>query len=181
MARTRRQRGGRANSNTVASLFSTNQNSPSRRSTAVRLLGTNQSRRSLSQQMSLYGLSPKRLEFLEHSLSKYMRRNPRIMNKLKKEKGGVCIHNEFPRVNMAKQEYMIVFSKRSVDNYKIQRVIMVALRPYNKGQPIQIEERPNSIASLIDEDGVLVGYKRMEDSQPIVNLFANYMNPACAD
>jgi hypothetical protein len=103
------------------------------------------------------------------------------MNKLKREKGGVCIHNEFPRVNMAKQEYMFVFSKRSIENDKIQRVIMIALRPYNKGQPIQIEERQISIAALIDEDGVLVGYKTMEDAGPIVNLFTKYMNPACAD
>lgn len=178
MARTRRQRGGRTNSTTVASLFSANQNSPSRRSTAVRLLGTNQSRRSLSQQMSLYGLGPNQLEFLEHTLSKYMKRNRRIINRLKK--GGVCIHNEFPRVNMAKQEYMIVFSKKSIDTNKTQRVIMVALRPYNKEHPIQIEERPISIAALIDEDGVLVGYKTMEDAGPIVNLFTKYMNPACA-
>jgi len=81
---------------------------------------------------------------------------------------------------MAKQEYVIAFSKKSIDNDKIQRVIMVTLRPYNKEQPIQIEERPISIAALIDEDGVLVGYKRMENSWPIVNLFTTYMNPACA-
>lgn len=186
MARTRRQRGGRANSTTVPLFFSQpnnqnnqgNQSNQSRRSTAVRLLGTNQSRRS---RFSLYDLRAQQLGLLKQSLFKYMRDNPMIMNRMKRK--GICIHYEFPRVNMAKQEYMIVFSKRSIDNNKIQRVIMVALRPYNKEQPIQIEERKISIATLLYPNGVLVGYEQVDDirhRQPIINLFANYMNPACA-
>jgi len=93
----------------------------------------------------------------------------------------LCIQKEFPRVKPQKGEYVVVLADSDVKDMTEQLVIMITLRPYNKKQPVQIEERPNSIATLLDTDGVLTGYKRLKPvlAAPILNLLVNHVR-ACA-
>ena len=88
----------------------------------------------------------------------------------------LCIHKKFPRVS-PEGGCVVLFSDPNKEDTAVQSVIMITIHSY---MPMEIEERTNSVATLLDTDGILSGYsEQLKRDHPILKLLTKYV-PVCA-
>ena len=163
MAKSRRQRGGRSEVQLLTKKSRRN------RSSVVQLLSPPPITRSRLNHRSLQNNLERTIKRI---LSTTNRKHLEILKKIKL----LCIHKKFPRVS-PEGGCVVLFSDPNRKDTDIQSVIMITIHSY---MPMEIEERTNSIATLLDTDGILSEYnKQLKRDHPILKLLTNYV-PVCA-